>query len=90
MELAVLALLHELLLRWLASRNIVAVVLAAGERTPFWTLALAGMFLALRFFLGFLAPGLVLARLGLIGLDYWDRRRSAAEAQPASESAASS
>ena len=71
LEIAGLLVLHWFLIHWLAEKNTVAVIFAAGKHVPLTTLAAAGLFLVLRLVVTLLLPGLVLGRLVVMSLDLW-------------------
>ncbi|MDB6065494.1 MAG: hypothetical protein JWR26_1702 [Pedosphaera sp.] len=60
----ILLLMHWVLLHWLAERNVVTVLLAAGNQGFGWTLAMALFFVMVRIVAVFFLPGIILYRLG--------------------------
>ena len=70
LEIAALLSLHAVLLRWLASHDVVSRIFAADPHVPAWMLLLAATFLLVRFLAVFALPGLVLVRIGLTILDW--------------------
>ena len=70
MEIAALLILHAVLIRLMADRQIVSTILAANESVPRSTLALATIFLVVRFLVVLALPGMILARIGLVLLDW--------------------
>lgn len=69
-EIGALLALHAVLIRVMADRQIVSTILAANETVPRSTLALATSFLLVRFLVVLALPGMILARIGLVFLDW--------------------
>ena len=67
--------LYPWLLRQMADRQVVAALLSAGGHLPTGTVVIACLFLLLRLYVIVLLPAMILSRLGLLGLDWWWRRR---------------
>jgi hypothetical protein len=59
-------LLHEILIYWLAEKQIVSTLLAAGQHLPLTTALLAVTFLMLRLILFVYVPGRFLAQIGIL------------------------
>ena len=76
-EIAALVVLHFFLIHWLAEKNVVATILAAGRHVPRATLALAGLFYLVRLLLVLCLPGIVLSRVGMWAFDRWRHTRDA-------------
>jgi hypothetical protein len=70
-----LLLLEFLLARWMVDQQVVSTILSAGSHVPPLTLALAGLFVAVRFSLIVLLPGSALAQLALLALDWRKAQR---------------
>jgi hypothetical protein len=73
-EIAVILILHAVLLRVMATRQIVSTLLAAGDHVPRLTLACAILFVVVRFLAVLALPGLILARVGM-ALAEWQHDR---------------
>jgi len=73
-EIAGLVALHAFLIHWLAEKNTVAVIFAAGRHVPVPTLATAGLFVLVRLLAVLCLPGIILSRLGMLVVD-WRRKR---------------
>lgn len=69
-------LLYPWLLREMADRQMVAALLSAGDHLPTSTALAAFLFLLLRLYVVVLLPAFVVGRLGLLGFDWWWRRRN--------------
>ena len=69
-----LALAHFGLIHWLADKNMVSAVFAAGPQVPKTTLAAAGLFLAVRIATVWLLPGFILSGLGSAAFEWWTRK----------------
>jgi hypothetical protein len=65
-EIASLLILHAILIRLMADRQIVSTILAANETIPRSTVAVAILFLVIRFLVVLALPGMILARIGLV------------------------
>ncbi len=65
--------LHAILLHWLAERNVVAVIFAAGAHSPPLALLTAGAFLVVRVLVMLVLPGALLCRAVLWILDRGDK-----------------
>ena len=79
LEILAILVLHCVLLHWLAEKNVVATMLAAGPNVPLTTLMLAGLFLLLRLLAILCLPGIILSRLGLLAFDRWRVSRDGGE-----------
>lgn len=64
----VLVVLHEGLLRWMADKNIVAVLLSGGNQASTSTVVAAVAFVILRFLVICILPGWVVWRLTVLGI----------------------
>ncbi len=73
-ELGALLLAHALLLRYMVTHDVASAILSAGKHLPPLTLALAGLFLLVRFLAVLALPGMLLARIGLVLFDAWQAR----------------
>lgn len=69
MEIGVIGAIHFILLDWLAEKNVVATIFAAGTHVPRLTLACAGAFMAIRLLALLLLPGIILSRAGMYVVD---------------------
>lgn len=82
METAVVLLVQWALLHWLAHKQVVATVLAAGEHVPRVALMLPVVFLLIRFLALFILPGVVCSRLvQIVFCIYVENPRELADAQ---------
>ncbi len=75
LEVGALLALHAFLLRWLATEDVVASILAAGSHVEWWKLALAMGFVGLRVVVLVGLWGAVAASLVLLLLDRLDTTR---------------
>ncbi|MEK7270126.1 MAG: hypothetical protein AAB215_04190 [Planctomycetota bacterium] len=73
---------HFLLIRWLAERNVVETIFAGGSHVPRGTAALALAFMVVRLFTALLLPGVVLSALGAWAVERWAEKRDAAKGPP--------
>jgi hypothetical protein len=78
-EILVLLLLHAELIRIMADRQIVSTILATNGTISLTTLALALVFLVVRFLVVLALPGMILARFGLMTIDRFLRAREEKE-----------
>ncbi len=69
-EVAVLLVLHVTLLHVMADRHIVSTILAGGSHIPRSVAATATLFVVVRLYAVLLLPGVILARIVGLALDY--------------------
>lgn len=77
-EIAALLAIHVVLLHLMADRHIVSTILAGGSHVPRTVAATATIFVLVRLFAVLLLPGIILARLVSLALDYREARSSEA------------
>lgn len=81
-EVVFILMLHAFLIRWLAERDLVSKLFAAGNHLPISTIAVIVIFLLARFLAVMALPGIVLARLGLVAWEYLRGEKKRPEEQP--------
>jgi hypothetical protein len=69
-EIAVLLIVHVTLLHVMADRHIVSTILAGGSHVPRTVTWTAAAFVLVRLYAVLLLPGVILARLVALALDY--------------------
>ena len=73
LEIAVLLVLHFVLLRYMATHDVASVIFSAGTHVKVGILLLAGCFICVRLLVALALPGMILARIGLVFLDWRSR-----------------
>jgi hypothetical protein len=79
LEIGALLLAHRLLLAYLAERDMVSRIFAAGPHVPAPVTATVIAFLVVRLLTVLALPGMILARIGLVAMD-WFRAHAEDEA----------
>ena len=67
--------LHMILLYWLAEKNIVSVILSAGEHTPKFAIFLAMTFIIIRVIAIVFLPAILIHDSWIMFMNYMDRRK---------------
>lgn len=70
-EISLILILHVVLIRVLAEKDIAATILSAGPHAPKMHLLAAGGFVLVRLLAVLLLPGIILNRLALFALERW-------------------
>ncbi len=65
-EIMLLLVLHSILLRAMARGNLASLIFTGGGDVPIWSLAVVGLFIAVRLLVTLALPGIILARAGLV------------------------
>ena len=65
-EITLLLVLHAVLIRAMAQGNLASLIFTGGADLPVWSLAVVGIFIAVRLIVTLALPGIILARAGIV------------------------
>jgi hypothetical protein len=76
LEVAVLLVAHQILIRFLAEKNVVSAIFSGGQHVPVVIMTTAIAFMVVRLLVILGLPGMILCRVGLIAFEYvrWKRK----------------